>query len=506
MTLERKARWVKDGHKTPEPSWSTYAGVVSRESVRIALTYAPLNNLNVCAADIQNAYLQAPSSEKHYIICGPEFGLENVGKTAIIVRALYGGKSAGADYWRHVRSAMEEMDFKACKADPDVWMRPGTKADGTKYWQYVLLYTDDILAIMEDPETFLREEMGQRFTLKEKSIGPPTQYLGNKVSHVELENGTKCWSFSSSQYIQNAVANVEKKLASNGKTLPGRGSAPWPSNYRPETDVSPELDAENASYFQSLIGVLRWIVELGRIDITMETSALASMMALPREGHMNVILHIFNFLKKHHNGVLVFDPTMPEIDRSKFRKEDWSATPYGNCTEEHPPNAPESRGIGFIMRALVDSDHGGDIVTRRSRTGFIIFLNGAPIFWFSKKQTCIETSSFGAEFIAMKQCCEHVRGLRYKLRMMGIQIDEPTFIFGDNQSVLANTTIPHSSLKKKSSSIAFHFVREGVARSEWRTAYLNTHYNPADMLTKSLPGGEKRNRFTSYVLHYIKID
>ena len=506
MTMERKARWVKDGHKTPDPSWSTYAGVVSRESVRITLTYAALNNLKVCGADIQNAYLQAPTSEKHYIICGPEFGLENVGKKALIVRALYGGKSAGADYWRHVRSAMEEMNFQSCKADPDVWIRPGTKSDGTTYWQYVLLYTDDILAIMEEPEKFLREELGQRFTLKEKSIGPPTQYLGNKVSEVELENGVKCWSFSSSQYIQNAVKNIEKRLHLRGETLPGRGSAPWPSNYRPEIDISPELSEENANYFQSLIGVLRWIVELGRIDLTMETSALASMMAMPRQGHLNAVLHMFNFLKKHHNGVLVFDPSIPTIDKTKFRAEDWSATPYGNCFEEIPSNAPISRGIGFLMRALVDSDHGGDLIIRRSRTGFIIYLNSSPIYWFSKKQTCIETSSFGAEFTAMKQCCEYIRGLRYKLRMMGIEVSEPAYVFGDNQSVLANTTIPHSSLKKKSSSIAFHFVREGVARSEWRTAYLNTNYNPADMLTKSLPGGEKRNRFTSYVLHYFTKD
>jgi hypothetical protein len=77
MDFTRKARWVLDGHKTPDPEGSTYAGVVSRESVRIALTYAALNGLPVCAADIQNAYLQAPSSQKHYITCGPEFGLEN---------------------------------------------------------------------------------------------------------------------------------------------------------------------------------------------------------------------------------------------------------------------------------------------------------------------------------------------------------------------------------------------------------------------------------------------
>ena len=98
MTLERKARWVKHGHKTPEPEQCTFAGVVSRESVRIALTYTALNGLSVCAADIQMAYLQAPSSERHFIICGPEFGLENIGKRAVIVRALYGGKAAGADY------------------------------------------------------------------------------------------------------------------------------------------------------------------------------------------------------------------------------------------------------------------------------------------------------------------------------------------------------------------------------------------------------------------------
>ena len=72
---------------------------------------------------------------------------------------------------------------------------------------------------------------------------------------------------------------------------------------------------------------------------------------------------------------------------------------------------PESRGIGFVMRAKVDADHAGDTITRRSRTGFIIYLNSAPVYWMSKKQTSIETSLFGSKFIAMKQCCEHIRGL-----------------------------------------------------------------------------------------------
>ena len=127
----------------------------------------------------------------------------------MIVCALYGGKSANADYWRHVQHAMTELGFQSCKTDPFVWFCSSIKSDGTDYYQYVLIYTDDIFSIMEEPEQFLRDELGNVFTLKENSIGPPTQYLGNKVSQVTLENGTKCWSFSSSQYVQSAVKNVE---------------------------------------------------------------------------------------------------------------------------------------------------------------------------------------------------------------------------------------------------------------------------------------------------------
>eukprot|EP00957_Ditylum_brightwellii_P104549 7965963-Ditylum_brightwellii.AAC.1 len=145
MDFTRKARWVLDGHKTANPIGPTYAGVVSRESVRIAFTYAALNDLSVCAADIQNAYLQAPSSQNDYIICGPEFGLENVGKVALIYQALYGGKAAGRDFRNHLRSCMLHLNFQPCLADPDVWMRPRKKSNGQDCYDYVLLYTDDAL-------------------------------------------------------------------------------------------------------------------------------------------------------------------------------------------------------------------------------------------------------------------------------------------------------------------------------------------------------------------------
>jgi len=141
-----------------------------------------------------------------------------------------------------------ELGFQSCKADPDVWLRLSTKIDGSKYYEYVLLYTDDILAVMEEPERFLREEFGKLFSLKSKSIGPPSQYLGNKVKLLTLENGQQCWSLSSSQYVQNAVRNVEDYCRKNGLCPLGRASSPWPRDYRSQSDVSPELSPTDASY------------------------------------------------------------------------------------------------------------------------------------------------------------------------------------------------------------------------------------------------------------------
>jgi len=288
-----------------------------------------------------------------------------------------------------------------------------------------------------------------------------------------------------------------------GKSLPKRAKTPLSSNYRPELDVSPTLNAADSAHYQSLIGILRWIVELGRIDICCEVSMMSSHLAMPREGHLEQVYHIFAYLHSHHNAELVFDPTYPSVDKTKFERQDWSSAPYEyQEMEELPMNMPLPKGRAVVIRVFVDADHAGDSTTRKSRTGFVVYVNNAPVYWLSKKQTGVETSSFGSEFTAMKQCCEYVRGLRYRLRMMGIQVQECAFIYGDNQSVLYNTTLPDSTLKKKSQSIAYHFVREGVARDEWRTTYINTNENPADLLTKPL-SAEKRALFINMMMYHV---
>ena len=267
-------------------------------------------------------------------------------------------------------------------------------------------------------------------------------------------------------------------------------------------DTTDELDADLANYYQTQIGVLHWIVELGRVDIITEVSVLASHMALPREGHLDALFHVYAFLKQHHNGLLVFDPHYPEVDESNFPEHDWKDF-YGDVKEAIPPNAPPPRGKAVDLRLYVDSNHAGDKRNRRSRSGYFIFLNSALIGWLSKKQGTIETSVFGAEFVAMKIGMEALRGLRYKLRMMGIPLTGPSFIYGDNMSVIYNTQRPESTLKKKSNQICYHAIREAVAMGECKTGHIRSEENPSDIATKLIPGGGKRRHLVGKLLYYV---
>ena len=229
-----------------------------------------MNDLDILAADVGNAYLNAPCWEKVYTICGKEFGPEYEGCYAVIVRALYGLKSSAAAWHAHLAETMGEegLGFQSCKADPDVWLRPAVDSDGNKYYEYVLIYTDDILAISKKPKEILLH-LDQNFFLKPDSIGPPTTYLGATILKFQLPNGNECWAMGSEQYVKEAIRNVEAWLEEHGeqKLKSKKAAAPLPSGYRPELDILPLLNDELANYYSMLIGILRWVIELARIDI-----------------------------------------------------------------------------------------------------------------------------------------------------------------------------------------------------------------------------------------------
>ena len=399
--FRRKARYVGDGHKTETPSSITYSSVVSRDSIRIILTIAALNDLDIQGADIENAYLTAPCREKVWIRGGIEFG-EMAGKILIVEKALYGLKSSGAAFRAFLAETIDSMGFRSSMADPDIWMRPAIKADGEEYYEYLICYVDDVLGVSVEAIE-LMQEIQRDFKLKKDKIEPPEIYLGARLELKNL-NGKKMWTMCSRDYIKLAVENIESRLKNMGMKLPSKTTTPMVINYAPELDSTPELDSNGITFYQEIIGMLRWAIEIGRVDITLEVSLLSGFQAAPRSGHLEQLLHIIAFLKKRPKLTLYFDPTEPMIDEAMFNGESKEAflEHYRDAKEEMPSHAPKPRGRSVRTTAFADSSHGGDRRTGKSLTGYIIFINRAPIIWYSKKQNTVESSAFSSEFVALK--------------------------------------------------------------------------------------------------------
>ena len=397
----------------------------------------------------------------------------------VIVRALYGLTSPGASFRNRLADCMRHLGYHSCLADPDLWYKPMVcPEDNFKYYSYVLLDVDDCLCICHNAEQE-PHKIDKFFKMKDGSVGDPDIYLGAKVKQMELPNAVKAWALSSSKYIQEAVQNCEKYLphSMNGRKLTRKAPNPFPGDYDPDLDMTDVLNDDQATYVQSQIRILRWMVELGQVDIATEVSLLSLHVALTREGHLETIFHLYAYLKQKHNSQLALDPTYPQVDMRLFNKADWTDF-YGDISEAIPNNVPEPRGKEIELHMFVDSDHANDKIRRRSRTGFCIFINMACVMWHMKHQATVESAVFGAEFVAMKQGMEASHRLQYKLHMMGVPIVGPMYTYSDNMSTIQNTQHPDSTSKKKSNSICYHTVREAVAMQEILTRHVRTDETP----------------------------
>ncbi len=235
MDLTRKARFVAGGHLTDNPASITYSSVVSRDSVRIAFLIAALNDLDIMARNVGNAYLNAPCREKVWFVAGPEF-CSREGTVVKVVRALYGLKLSGAAWRAMFNATVLEMGFVPTIADPDVYRKPSVKENGFKYYEYILVYVDDVLIISHNTAIHL-EAIQAQYEFNPASIGPPSRYLGadvRKVTRPGDPTGRKYWSLS-------ANTCVKIMLQADGRYLKSTAKSPFSSTAnRPETDTTDE--------------------------------------------------------------------------------------------------------------------------------------------------------------------------------------------------------------------------------------------------------------------------
>jgi len=199
----------------------------------------------------------------------------------------------------------------------------------------------------------------------------------------------------------------------------------------------------------------------------------------------------------------VFDASSPDLKPSLMVATDRTDF-YGDVSEAIPPKMmPKPRDNPVNTTCFVDANHAGNLVTRRSQPGILIFVIKSPIVWYSKRQNTVETSTFGSEFVAMRQATELIEALRYKLRVFGIPIDGPTKLYGDNGAVISNSSIPTSTLTKKHNAICYHRVRETVAAGTTAIGKVHTAYSLADLFTKQL-SPERRYHLLQCIAYQTK--
>ena len=128
-----------------------------------------------------------------------------------------------------------------------------------------------------------------------------------------------------------------------------------------------------------------------------------------------------------------------------------------------------------------------------------MFVNNTPIKWFCKRQKTVETSTYGSELVAARIAVEIILEVRFTLRMMGIPVEKTSWLLGDNMSVLLNTTIPSSMLKKKHLGVSYHRVREAIAARIILFSHIPSESNFADLLTKPL-SSHLHNKLTKQLL------
>jgi hypothetical protein len=445
---------------------------VSLRGFRLVVFLAELNGLELWATDIGNAYLEAKTREKLVIIAGEEFG-ELAGHLLVIHKALYGLRTSGLRWHERLSECLRTLGFQPCRAEPDVWMRPAP--DGSCY-EYVAVYVDDLAMAMKDPQSFV-DILMEKYKFKLKGTGPIQYHLG--MDFARDEDGTL--RFSPAKYIEKMMDSYKRLF---GELPRATVHSPLEQNDHPELDNSEFLDEGQIAIYQSMIGTLQWIISIGRFDIQTVVMSLSSFRVAPRRGHLDRLKRIYGYIRKFNTATIRFRTDVPDYLAIPDQEYDWASTVYGNLTEIKPSDAPKPLGNPVVTTSYKDANLMHDLMTGRSVTGILHFVNQTPIDWYSKKQATVETATYGSEFVSARTCVEQVIDLRNTLRYLGVPVTDQSFMFGDNESVVNSSSIPHAKLNKRHTMLSFHKVREAIASRMIRFHHIRGETNPADILSK----------------------
>ena len=403
-------------------------------------------------------------------IAGGEFG-DREGHTLIIVKALYGLKSSGLRWHQRFSKVLRDMGFIPSRAERDIWMR-----DCGDHYEHIATYVDDLIIGSKDPEAIVNTLTSPKYGFKLKGTGDVSYHLGS--DYFRDKHGYLC--FAPRKYVINMVETYQRLFGQ----APKEYTSPLEKGDHPELDDSEFLSLEDTKKYQSMIGALQWVIQIGRLDITTACMTMSSFRAQPRKGHLDRLKRIYGYLSKMRHAAIRVRTELPDLSDLPNVERDWSQTVYAGAEEEIPKDAPRPLGKPVIHTLYYDANLYHDMLSGKAVTAVIHFLNKTPVDWFSKKQATVETATYGSEFVAGRTATDQTVDIRLSLRYLGVPILGSSIGFGDNKSQVDSSSIPDGRLHRRHTMLAYHRVREASAAGIIQFYHVEGAINAADILSK----------------------
>jgi hypothetical protein len=442
----------------------TFAPVVKGITIRILFALAFLFNLFVHQLDVTSAFCYADLSDSEEVYMGklPDEEMPD-GYCFRLRKALYGLRSSPRNWNKHIDKYIKSLHFKPCVLDTCLYYR-------WHQWKLtlLLLYVDDIIIASQDFE-YLKEIKSQFCSRYEMTdLGECRKYLNVRITRTK-----ESLTMDQSEYAQSIINKYSNYLG-NRKAK----KTPLPSNVNERLAIEEDLSDEEKQFvhnfpFLKIVGALLYLTVFTRPDLSHAVNMLSRLTTKKTMASCSLAIHVLLYLKGTTDKGITFSGSL------------------------------------FDLHAFSDSDWAGDPTTRRSTTGYVIFISGGPISWMSRLQTVVATSSMESEYMAMYACIQElvwIRGVFRELEL-GKLVSESTPLFVDNESAKALAENPVYHKRSKHIEIKWHWIRQHVGE-RFSTVVLKSVFSAdmlADMYTKQLATDHFRSQAETSMGKHLSI-
>ena len=416
----------------------TYASVVKPPAYKLFFWLAAYSKLHIHQLDIKTAFLYGDIDEEIYLN-PPEGYPQSGGKALKLLKAIYGLKQSPRQWYHRLQAYLEKIGWKTSQYDSSVFFNSDTH-------MFLTVYVDDILVFGSQQQLIeeFRGKLKEEFDVSD--IRKCVYYLGMQVKQ---DTKTGDITLYQSNYIQQILERF------NLKDIQPVSSPLDSTKLTSPDDKDYVANEQFKRTYQGKIGSLNYLMVVTRFDIAYAVGLVSRYASNPTTTHMKAVDRIFAYLKKTHmSGIQYFH-----------------------------------NSVNDNLQGYADSDWAGCLDTRRSTTGWMIRIGGAPISWQSKRQRTVALSSCEAEYMAAAECSKEIMwliGIMNELKLPGIpKGGVPLFI--DNEAALKLTKNPELHARTKHIDIRYHFIREQVQDGKVAPTQVGTKANLADLLTKRLP-------------------